>query len=77
MLVTFLSLGKNLPEMNQLTKRKYLFWLMISEGLVHGCLVFGPMMRQNIMVESVWWSQPVHIMAIRNESGREGEKEEN
>jgi hypothetical protein len=40
---------------------------MVSEVLVIVILSFGPKVRQNSMVGSIWWSKAAHLMAARKQ----------
>jgi hypothetical protein len=49
-------------------KRKYLFWLMVSEVSVCWLYYFGLKRRQNIMVEEVGMvEEAAHLLAARHE----------
>jgi hypothetical protein len=55
-------------EIDNLKRRKDSFsQFTVSEVSVHGHLtvVFGPVVRQSIMVEMVWWSKAVHLMMTK------------
>jgi hypothetical protein len=71
------KLVKKIPGVSYLKKgKKYLFWFMISEVLVHGCLVLLPLVCGKADYHA--WKHLVektaHPMEIRKEREREREE---
>jgi hypothetical protein len=48
---------------------------MLSEFSVHDCfvsLLLGPVIRQTIMEEGMWWSEPAYFIAAKNRKRKKG-----
>jgi hypothetical protein len=64
-----------IPKKNQLKRRKdwLCSWFQRFQSRVAQLHLFGPVARQNIMTESVWWSKTVHLLVTRmQEKGQSG-----
>jgi hypothetical protein len=75
-LLVFCGCDKYLRK--QLKRRKDLFWLMVSEGSVHGWLaplLWASHETEHHGTKSMCWSKVAHLMVDRKQRERERERE--
>jgi hypothetical protein len=53
-----------------MVSRFYSPWSLVS-------IISGPVVRQNIMIGSMWWSKAAHLMMRKKERERERREREN